>query len=301
MTACESQLRVATARFERQRTLLSNGFTTRVVFDQAQEGLQSAEASLQDAKAQWGRARNALGDTELRAGAAGVITARKLEIGQVVDAGQSVFTLAQDGDRDVIFDVDERILLGDIERSEVALRLLSDSTVTALGRVREVSPAVDTKGFTVRVKVAIQNPAPAMPLGSAVAGTGKSRPVAQSSLPPSITTRSPGSNPVCLISRRIVRPSRCEALAIVKNAYRRATDTARQRLRHGSSGAKPRTRSHGDVERGRLTFGKLHFPFEGTPSSPIGSQRLYGLRWCVFVTGGNPPTGNSGKRVHGLP
>ena len=94
VTASESQLRVATATFERQRTLLSNGFTTRVVFDHAQEGLQSAEASLQDAKAQLGRAKNALADTELRASAAGVITARKLEIGQVVDAGQSVFTLA---------------------------------------------------------------------------------------------------------------------------------------------------------------------------------------------------------------
>ena len=113
VAASESQLRVATATFERQRTLLSNGFTTRVAFDQAQEGLQSAEASLQDAKAQLGTAKEALGDTELRASAAGVITARKLEIGQVVHAAQSVFTLAQDGDRDAIFDVDERSSLGD--------------------------------------------------------------------------------------------------------------------------------------------------------------------------------------------
>ena len=182
-TASESQLRVAMATFERQKTLLSNGFTTRVAFDQAQEGLQSAEASLQDARAQLGRAKEALGDTELRASAAGVITARKLEIGQVVDAGQWVFTLAQDGDRDAIFDVDERILLGDTEGGEVTLRLLSDPNVAALGHVREVSPAVDTKSFTVRVKVAIQNPPRAMTLGSAVAGTGKFRPVAQIILP----------------------------------------------------------------------------------------------------------------------
>ena len=183
VTSSESQLRVATATFERQKTLLSNGFTTRVAFDQAQEGLQSAEASLQDAKAQLGKAKDALGNTELRASAAGVITARKLEIGQVVDAGQSVFTLAQDGDRDAIFDVDEQILLADTERGEVALRLLSDPNVTALGRVREISPAVDAKSSTVRVKVAIQNPPRAMTLGSAVAGTGKFRPVAQITLP----------------------------------------------------------------------------------------------------------------------
>jgi len=182
VTASESQLRVATATFERQKTLLSNGFTTRVAFDQAQEELQSAEASRQDARAQLGRAKDALGDTELRA-SAGVITARKLEIGQVVDAGQSVFALAQDGDRDAIFDVDERILLGDAEHGEVALKLLSDPNVTALGHVREISPAVDTKTSTVRVKVAIQNPPRAMTLGSAVAGTGKFRPVAQIILP----------------------------------------------------------------------------------------------------------------------
>ena len=174
---------MATATFERQKTLLANGFTTRVVFDQAQEGLQNAEASLQDVKAQLGRAKDALGDTELRASAPGVITARKLEIGQVVDAGQSAFTLAQDGDRDAIFNVDEQILLGDTERGEVALRLLSDPNVTALGHVREISPAVDTKSSTVRVKVAIQNPPRAMTLGSAVAGTGRFRPVAQITLP----------------------------------------------------------------------------------------------------------------------
>ena len=159
---------------------------------------------------------------ELRANAAGAITARKLEIGQVVDAGQSVFTLAQDGDRDAIFDVDERILLGDTERSEVALRLLSDSNVTALGRVREVSPAVDTKGSTVRVKVAIQNPGPAMPLGSAVAGTGKFRPVAQIVLPwaalmamgskPAIWTVDPADNTASL---KVVTIGGYEAGAVI--------------------------------------------------------------------------------------
>ena len=113
MAASESQLRVAAATFQRQKTLLSNGFTTRVAFDQAQEGLKSAGASLEDAKAQLGRAKEALGDTELRADAAGVITARRLETGQVVQAAQPVFSLAQDGDRDAIFDVNEEAFFGE--------------------------------------------------------------------------------------------------------------------------------------------------------------------------------------------
>ena len=183
MAASESQLRVAVATFQRQKTLLSNGFTTRVSFDQAQEGLKSAEASLEDAKAQLGKAKETLGDTELRADAAGVITARRLETGQVVQTAQPVFSLAQDGDRDAIFDVNEEAFFGDIEAGDVSLRLLSDAKVTALGRVREVSPAVDTKTSAVRVKVAIQNPPPAMTLGSAVAGTARLKPSSQIVLP----------------------------------------------------------------------------------------------------------------------
>ena len=45
----------------------------------------------------------------------------------------------------------------------------------------------------------------------------------------------------------------------------------------------------GRLERGRLTFGELHFPFEGTPSSPIGSQRLYGAALVRFCPWRHPP------------
>jgi RND family efflux transporter MFP subunit len=181
--AAESQLRVARATFERQKTLIEKGYTTRVAFDNAQEGLRVAEGSLETAKARLGRAKDALGDTELRARAAGVITARSIEVGQVVDAAQRAFTLAQDGERDAVFDVDESAFFGDFESGQVSLTLVSDPNVTAVGQVREVSPVLDPKSSTVRVKVAIQNPPAGMTLGSAVAGTAKRKPVSQIALP----------------------------------------------------------------------------------------------------------------------
>ena len=181
--AAEAQLRVASATFERQKTLIAEGFTTRVAFDNAQEGLRNAEGSLEAAKAQLGTAKDALGFTELRAGASGVITVRNLEVGQVVQAAQPVFTLAQNGDRDAVFDVYESIFFNDYDGDQVSLALLSDPTVTATGYVREVSPAVDAKSSTVRVKVAIQNPPAAMTLGSALAGTAKRKPSVQISVP----------------------------------------------------------------------------------------------------------------------
>ena len=179
----KSQLRVAQANFDRQKALLANRFTTQVAFDRAQEALRSAESSLESAKAQLGTAKDALAYTELRAGAAGVITTRSLEVGQVVQAAQPVFTLAQDGERDAVFDVYELLFFGDFSGDKISLALVSDPSVTASGYVREVSPAIDPKSSTVRVKVAIQNPPASMALGSAVAGTAKAKPVAQIAVP----------------------------------------------------------------------------------------------------------------------
>jgi membrane fusion protein, multidrug efflux system len=181
--AAESQLRVAKATFERQKALIASGFTTRTAYDQAQEGLRTAEGALEAARALLGTSKDALGYTALRAEADGVVTARNLESGQVVQAAQPVFSLAQDGDRDAVFDVYESIFLGNADSSDIALALVADSGVTAKGHVREVSPAVDARSSTIRVKVAIEDPPGAMTLGSAVAGTVKVKAERQIALP----------------------------------------------------------------------------------------------------------------------
>lgn len=179
----ESQLRVAKATFERQKALIASGFTTRTVYDQAQEGLRTAEGALEAARAQLGTSQDALGYTVLRAEADGVVTARNLEAGQVVQAAQPVLSLAQDGERDAVFDVYESVLFGDTDPDHVSLALLSDRKITASGYVREVSPAIDSKSATIRIKVAIQNPAAAMTLGSAIAGTVSGKAQQQIALP----------------------------------------------------------------------------------------------------------------------
>lgn len=221
-TAAEAQLQVARTNFERQKTLIAQRFTTQTAFDQAQEALRSTESSLETAKAQLGTAKDALGYTDLRANAAGLITARNLEAGQVVQAAQPVFTLAQDGDRDAVFDVYESLFFGDYDGEQVSLVLVSDPSVTAMGHVREVSPAIDPKSSTVRIKVAIQNPPAAMTLGSAVAGTARSRPSAQIAVPwtalmslgskPAVWTVDPATKTASL---RTVEVGAYEAEAIV--------------------------------------------------------------------------------------
>jgi RND family efflux transporter MFP subunit len=198
VAAAEAQLRVAKATFDRQTYLISTGFTTRVAYDKAKEGLQTAESTLEAAKAQLGTAKDALGYTELQAGAAGMITARNLEIGQVAQSAQPVFTLAQDGDREAVFDVPESTFFGDVESGRVSLTLVSEPEVTAVGYVREISPAVDPKSLTVRVKVAIQNPPAAMTLASAIGGTVGTKAAAKIALPWTALTAT-GSKPAVWI------------------------------------------------------------------------------------------------------
>ncbi|MDA9410509.1 acriflavin resistance protein [Bradyrhizobium sp. CCBAU 45384] len=183
VASAEAQLRVAKATFERQSALIASGFTTRTVYDQAQEGLRTAVGALEAARAQLGTSQDALGYTVLRAEADGVVTARNLEVGQVVPAAQPVFSLAQDGARDAVFEVYESAFLGQTDSRRVTLALVSDPDVTAAGEVREISPVIDAKSSTIRVKVSIDNPPAAMTLGSAVAGTVKAKPQSEIALP----------------------------------------------------------------------------------------------------------------------
>jgi membrane fusion protein, multidrug efflux system len=230
VSAAESQLRVASATFDRQKTLLSNGFTTRASFDQAQEALRTAEGSLEAAKAQLGTSKDALSYTELRASAAGVITARNLEVGQVAQAAQSAFTLAQDGARDAVFDVYESIFFEQPESDRVALALVSDRTVVAQGRVREVSPTIDPKTATVRVKVAIDNPPTAMTLGSVVTGTARWKPLKRIILPWSALTAI-GAAPAVWVVDPVSKTVSLKSIAV--DAYETGTIVIKSGLQPG--------------------------------------------------------------------
>lgn len=171
--AAEAQLRQASSVFERQKTLLSSGYTTRREHDQAEEALRTAEGTVDAARAQLASARDQLDQTVLRAGVAGVITARQVEVGQVVQAAQPVFSLAHDGPRDAVFSVHESIFTRAAADNSVEISLLSDPKVKASGAVREVAPTVDPTSGTVRVKVGIERPPPEMTLGAAVTGEGR--------------------------------------------------------------------------------------------------------------------------------
>ncbi|WP_244482320.1 MULTISPECIES: efflux RND transporter periplasmic adaptor subunit [unclassified Rhizobium] len=174
--AAEAQVRQASAAFERQKSLLAKNSTTQEAFDQAQTALQTAQGSLESSKALLGTSRDALSYTELKADADGIVTARNAETGQVVQAAQTMFSVARDGPRDAIFDVYESLLFEKPAEPKIQLALVSDPSVKTEGTISEISPTIDTATGTVRVKIAMDTTPDRMTLGAPVTGFASSKP-----------------------------------------------------------------------------------------------------------------------------
>jgi len=170
VAAAEGQLTQARNHFERQQTLLADGWTTRARFDEAKQALQSAQSQVDDAEAQLKTAHDLVSFTELKADAPGVLTAIGPRAGEVVQAGQMIARIARQDGRDAVFDVAAQLIRSAPADPEITVSLTDDPAVTAMGRVREVSPQADPVTRTFEAKVGLTNPPQAMLLGATVTG-----------------------------------------------------------------------------------------------------------------------------------
>jgi membrane fusion protein, multidrug efflux system len=192
-------VRQRTLNFERSRSLLQSQAIAQQVFDEARKELQSAEASFDTAEAALATAEDALSYTVLRAESDGIITARAIEVGQVVSAAQSVFTLAHDGPRDAVFDVFEAFFLNGPPLADVDVVPVGDSALEIHASIRELSPVIDTKAGTARIKVGFPEDAQ-WPLGTPVVGKLRSSQRAGIVLPYTAITSDTGDPAVWLVN-----------------------------------------------------------------------------------------------------
>jgi len=173
--AREAQLAAARASFrqihterERYLSLLQQKMVSPSQFENADNQYKSAQARFKQAQADLELARNQLEYAVLRAPVAGVITAQQVEVGQVVSAGQPLFRLAADGEREVLFALPEQ-RIKDVRIGQPAMvELWSQPGMPFGGRVRELSATADPLSRTYAVRVALDAVAPAPPLGQSV-------------------------------------------------------------------------------------------------------------------------------------
>ncbi len=192
-------VRQKTLNLARSGTLLQSQAIAQQIFDEARKELRSAEASFDSAEAALATAEDALSYTELRADADGIITARTIEVGQVVSAAQPAVTLAHDGPRDAVFDVFEAFFLDGPPSADVGVAPVGDQAAKVDAKIREVSPVIDTKGGTIRIKVALQDGVQ-WSLGTPVVGTLRSSPHDGIVLPYNAITSANGEPAVWLVN-----------------------------------------------------------------------------------------------------
>ncbi|MBH3426964.1 efflux RND transporter periplasmic adaptor subunit [Pseudomonas alkylphenolica] len=185
----QARVTQTSAAFVRQQKLLPKGYTSQSEYDSAQAALRSSQSALTAAKAQLANAQDQLSYTALVADAAGVITERQAEVGQVVQATAPIFSLAHDGDRDAVFNVYPALLVAPPSSETITVSLVDDPKVQAQGHVREITPTVSAQSGTVQVKVALRDVPTRMELGSPVTATGHAQGTSSVVLPWSALTK----------------------------------------------------------------------------------------------------------------
>ncbi|MFC4526938.1 efflux RND transporter periplasmic adaptor subunit [Dyella halodurans] len=198
LAAAQAQGLEARTSYARMRDLLAEHAVSRASFEQAEAMQKITQSQIDSAQALVEIAQNRLSYTNLVSDAAGVVTARGPEAGEVVAAGRMIVQVAREGAVDAVFDVPAAVKDVAPTNPEILVALGGDPKVTAVGKVREVSPRADPITGTFTVRVRLINPPPAMRLGSTVTGRMKLDRVPALDIPASALIR-PGGKPAVWI------------------------------------------------------------------------------------------------------
>ncbi|WP_227460633.1 efflux RND transporter periplasmic adaptor subunit [Cupriavidus pauculus] len=149
--------RVAQARVDVKRTeqLLAQNFASQAELDQQRLVLSQAEAQLRSAQARQQLNANMRGFTTLVADRDGVVSAINAEAGQVVAAGQSIVTVAADGEREVSISVPESRVDELRKAQRLTITVWAHPEKSWNGKLRELAPDADsvTRTYSARISI----------------------------------------------------------------------------------------------------------------------------------------------------
>ncbi|WP_444924228.1 efflux RND transporter periplasmic adaptor subunit [Microbulbifer sp. DLAB2-AF] len=165
LTSAVADQRLASSELGRHRKLLERQLVSQSQFDAVETRFEASDARLQQAKAQLDVARNQAAYAELKAPESGVIARRMAEAGQVVAAGQGIFELAADGEREVRIDLPEQAISHFRVGQPLTVELWSQPGKSFPAQVRELSPAADPVSRTFEARVAFTNKTTGIEIG----------------------------------------------------------------------------------------------------------------------------------------
>ena len=155
LESAQSAAKVAEQELTRFKQLLPMNAVSRSQYDAMNNQYQAALASLKQAQSNYEVSQNQTRYNQLIADKSGVITARNIEVGQVVAAGQAAYQLAIAGEREVVIGVPEQAITQIKVGQDAIVTLWSKPDERFAAYVREISPAAD-QSRTFSVKVALR-------------------------------------------------------------------------------------------------------------------------------------------------
>lgn len=141
----------ASLALERARDTMDKGLISREEFDRLT--MEHEVAQQEVAEAEWRLSR-----TVIRAPFDGIVTERLITVGQHLRPGDQVFEIADFDPLVARIYLPETDVLTLREGREVALALGADASFAFAGRIRQISPVVDTATGTVKVTVEAAHP-----------------------------------------------------------------------------------------------------------------------------------------------
>jgi len=147
----EVRAKNAQLKFERAKSLSEQQLLSPEEFDKV--GLEHDLAQQELAEAEW-----RLDKTFIRAPFAGIVTRRMTQLGQHVRPGDQLFTITDFEPLVARIYLPEKDVLALEEGRDVKITLKADESIDVGGRIRQISPVVDTGTGTVKVTVEAVNP-----------------------------------------------------------------------------------------------------------------------------------------------
>lgn len=152
----QAAAKISAEELKRFSALLPDNAVSRSQYDAVQNQHNAAQSTLKQAQANYDVTKNQTQYNTLTANKNGVITARNIEVGQVIAAGQVAYQMALDGEREVVIGVSEQAVADLRPQQQASVVLWSNPNQRYDAFVREISPAAD-QSRTFAVKVAFKD------------------------------------------------------------------------------------------------------------------------------------------------
>lgn len=204
----EANRSLAKSEVERQRQLVNKKFISQSALDKYEAELKTADARVNQARAQAAVSGNQTRYNALLADRDGVVTQIRAEPGQVVEAGEMVAQIVDTKQIEVLVAVPEsrmsRIKVGDV----AAIKLWADREKTYAGKVREIAPAASSATRAFDVRIAVLAPDDAVKLGMTAGVRFESGEANNIIIPSTALTQINGKNSVWVIDKNNVANQR---------------------------------------------------------------------------------------------